>query len=323
MRVRTNDTTDDVEDFESQSSLMYSIPLVIDTNNKVLRELRDSVKFFKDFPLPVKASTKKVTEEPPSSDQEAAHSTQVTSHPTQGSLDTTLRASRPTHVASRPTQVASRPTHVASRPTQVASRPTQVASRPTHVASRPTQVASRPTRVASRPTQVASRPTQVAQRSNRRAPHSNHSAPRSNHRAPRSNQDARQSRQEASCLPQPTNWEVHQGLPPSSPPPTPSTIFSSPPVSCPSSPGTPVLVSSYVHDSVHPPTSRYERSRYERPRYEGQRQCGGVRGGDGRPLPYDSDTRKRTRDDYETAREASDLENETVVERYQARLEDN
>jgi hypothetical protein len=174
-------------------------------------------------------------------------------------------------------------------------------SNTTHVASRPTQVASRPTHVASRPTQVASCPTQVAQHSNCRAPHSNHSAPCSNHRAPHSNQDARQSRQEALCLPQPTNWEVHQGLPPLSPSPTPSTIFSSPPVSCPSSPGTPVLVSSYVHDSVHPPTSQYEHSRYKRPHYEGQHQDGGIRGGDGCPLPYDSDTHKRTWDDYETA----------------------
>ncbi|KAG1882246.1 hypothetical protein F4604DRAFT_1921988 [Suillus subluteus] len=264
----------DVEHFESQSTSMYSIPLVIDTNGEVLRELQDSVKFFKDFPLPDKASTKQVTEELPSSDQEAVHSTQVASRPTQG------RASRPTQVASRPTQVASRPTQVASRPTQGR----------------------------------ATRPTQVASRSNHGAPRSNHRAPRSNHRAPRSNQDARQSRQEASRLPQPTNWEARQGLPPSSPPLTPSTIVSS------SSPRSTLLVSTYTRDSVHPTTSHYEHSR--RPRHEGQRQRGGLRD-DSHPLPYDSDTRKRTRDDYETTREASDLENETVVERYHARLQDN
>ncbi|KAG1882377.1 hypothetical protein F4604DRAFT_1921545 [Suillus subluteus] len=250
----------DVEHFESQSTSMYSIPLVIDTNGEVLRELQDSVKFFKDFPLPDKASTKQVTEELPSSDQEAVHSTHVASRPTQG------RASRPTQVASRPTQGR------ATRPTQVASRPTQV------------------------------------------APRSNHRALRSNHRAPRSNQDARQSRQEASHLPQPTNWEAHQGLPPSSPPLTPSTIVSS------SSPRSTLLVSTYTRDSVHPATSRYEHS--QRPRHEGQRQRGGLRD-DSHPWPYDSDTRKRTRDDYETTREASDLENETVVERYHARLQDN
>ncbi|KAG2738785.1 hypothetical protein P692DRAFT_20882339 [Suillus brevipes Sb2] len=189
----------DVEHLESQSPSMYSIPLVIDMNGEVLRELWDSVKFFKDFPLPDQASTKQVTEELPSSDQEA-------------------------------------------------SRPTQV-------------------------------------------------APHSNHRALRSNHNARQSRQDASCLPQPTHWELRQGLPPSSPPLTLSTIVSS------SSPGSTILVSSYACDSVRPPTSRYEHSQYERPRYE--------------------DTRKRTRDNYETAREAGDLENETIVERYHARLQGN
>ncbi|KAG1744086.1 uncharacterized protein EDB91DRAFT_1246967 [Suillus paluster] len=124
-----------------------------------------------------------------------------------------------------------------------------------------------------------------------------------------------QSRQEASCLPQPTHWELRQGLPPSSPPLTPSTIVSS------SSPGSTILVSSYAHDSVHPPTSRYEHSQYECPHYEGQRQCGGLCD-DNHTLPYDSDTRMWTQDNYETACKASDLENKTVVERYHARLQD-
>ncbi|KAG2093766.1 uncharacterized protein F5147DRAFT_779283 [Suillus discolor] len=110
----------DVKHLESQSPSMYLIPLVIDTNGEVLRELQDLVKCSKDFPLPDQASTKQVTEELPSSDQEAVHSTPV---------------------ASRPTQVAPCPTKVALHPTQVASRPTQVAPRPTKVASCPTQVA--------------------------------------------------------------------------------------------------------------------------------------------------------------------------------------
>ncbi|KAG1781438.1 hypothetical protein EV702DRAFT_1192927 [Suillus placidus] len=222
----------DVEHFESQSPSMYSIPLVMNTNGDVLHELQDSVKFCKDFPLPDQASTKQVTEELPSSDQEAVHSTPVALRPTQG------RALRPTQVASRPTQVASRPTQV---------------------------------------------------------------APCSNHRAPHSNHNARQSHQEASCLPQPTHWELHQGLPPSSPLLIPSTIVLS------SSSGSTILVSSYARDS------------YECPHYEGQRQCGGLRD-NSHTLPYDSDTCKWTQDNYETAHEAGDLENETIVERYHAKL---
>ncbi|KAG1887971.1 uncharacterized protein F5891DRAFT_1199408 [Suillus fuscotomentosus] len=56
--------------------------------------------------------------------------------------------------------------------------------------------------------------------------------------------------------------------------------------------------------------------------FGGQRQHGGLRD-DSHTLPYGSDTCKRTWDNYETARKASDLENETVVERYHARLQDN
>ncbi|KAG2065154.1 hypothetical protein BDR04DRAFT_1161744 [Suillus decipiens] len=259
----------DVEHLESQSPSMYSIPLVINMNSEVLCELQDSVKFFKDFPLPDQASTKQVTEELPSSDQEAVHLTPVALRPTQGR----------------------------------ALCPTQVASRPTQVASHPTQVALHPTKVAPCPTQVASHPTQVA--------------PHSNHRALCSNHNARQSRQEALCLPQPTHWELCQGLPPSSPPLTLSTIVSS------SSPGSTILVSSYAHDSVHPPTSRYEHSQYEHLCYEGQHQCGGLRD-NSYTLPYDSDTRKRTWDNYKTACKAGDfLENETIVEKYHARLQGN
>ncbi|KAG1812256.1 uncharacterized protein BJ212DRAFT_1301754 [Suillus subaureus] len=92
----------------SEFSLNVFNPLVIDTNGEVLCELQDLVKFFKDFPLPDQASTKQVTEELPSSDQEAVHLTPVASCPTQG------RALHPTQVALRPTKVALHPTQAIS-----------------------------------------------------------------------------------------------------------------------------------------------------------------------------------------------------------------
>ncbi|KAG1738080.1 uncharacterized protein EDB91DRAFT_1082840 [Suillus paluster] len=127
----------DVEHFESQSTSMYSIPLVINTNGEVLRELQDSVKFFKDFPLPDKASTKQVTEELPSSDQEAVHLTHVASRPTQG------RASRPTQVASHPTQVAPRSNHRAPRSNHRAPRSNHRAPHSNQDARQSRQEASR------------------------------------------------------------------------------------------------------------------------------------------------------------------------------------
>lgn len=266
---------------------MYLIPLVIDTDGLVLRILQDSNKFFKDFPpnnTSQRPIKKKVIEEPLSSDQGASRSTTGAAHSTTGAARSTNEASRLTNRASRSTTGAVRLTSM----TNGASRLTNGASRSTNGALRSTNGASRSTNGVLRSTNGALRSTNGASGINYRAP---------------------SSLREASRLRRPTNWHIYQDLPPSSPP-TPSSILS-PPVSCPSSP---------IQDSCNSDSACLPNPQYKHAHREGQRQHGHDAG---HPLPYDSGTRKRTRAEYETTREADDMESKIVKGRYKSRLHDN
>ncbi|KAJ8581493.1 hypothetical protein M405DRAFT_847013 [Rhizopogon salebrosus TDB-379] len=104
---------DYVKSFESESTSMYLIPLVIDTDGLVLRILQDSEKIFKDFP-PEKASQqptkKKVLKEPLSSNQGALRSTMGALRSTNwdGAMHLTTGAARSTNEALR---LANRASH--------------------------------------------------------------------------------------------------------------------------------------------------------------------------------------------------------------------
>jgi len=190
---------------------------------------------------------------------------------------------------------------------QGASCSTMGASRLTMGASRSTTGALRSTTGALRSTMGALRSTNWdgATRMTTGAVRSTNEALRLGNRASRSaNWDG------ASRLCQPTNQHIYQDLPPSSPP-APSSVILSPPVSCPSSP----VQGSCNSDSAHPTNLQHKRAHHA-----GQRQ----HGHDARHLlPYDSDTRKRTRAEYETMREADDMESEMVKRRHKSRLHDN
>ncbi|KAJ8580672.1 hypothetical protein M405DRAFT_869310 [Rhizopogon salebrosus TDB-379] len=278
----TRRTKDYVESFESESTSMYLIPLVIDTDGLVLRVLQDSEKFFKDFP-PEKASQlpakKKVLKAPLSSNQGALRLTTGASCLTMGAVHLTTGASCSTNWdgATHLTTGAARSTNEALRLANRASRSTTGAARS---ANWDGALGSATGTV---------RSTNGASGINCRAPSSLH---------------------EASRLRQPTNQHIYQDLPPSSPP-TPSSVILSPPVSCPSSP----VQGSCNSDSARPPNLQHKRAHHA-----GQRQ----HGHDARHLlPYGSDTRKRTRDEYETMREADDMESKMVKRRHKSRLHDN
>ncbi|OJA21345.1 hypothetical protein AZE42_12720 [Rhizopogon vesiculosus] len=253
---------------------------VLSPNGLVLRILQDSKKFYKDFP-PDKASQrptkKKVIEEPLSSNQGASCSTTRTACSTAGAARSTSEALHSTNRA------------LCSTTGVACSANWDGALGSTTGAARLTNEASRLTNRASCSTNGALRSTLGASGINYRAPSSLH---------------------EASCLHHPTNGHIYQDFPSSSLP-TPSSAFSSPPVSCPSSP----VQGSHNSDSACPPNPQYKRAHHE-----GQRQHGHDAG---HPLPYDSDTRKRTRAEYETMREADDMESKIVKGRYKSRLHDN
>ncbi|KAG1789794.1 hypothetical protein EV424DRAFT_1355580, partial [Suillus variegatus] len=100
----------DILALETQSPNVCLIPLVIDTDSKVVRSLQDSEKFVKDLPQDntPRRRTNEVIEKPAMSNPAASRST--------------VRASRSTVGASRPTKAASRSNQEASRFSQTASR---------------------------------------------------------------------------------------------------------------------------------------------------------------------------------------------------------
>ncbi|KAG1795440.1 uncharacterized protein HD556DRAFT_1442292 [Suillus plorans] len=125
----------DILTVETQATSMCLIPLVIDTNGKVVRSLQDSEKFIKDLlqddtqdDTP-RRRTKQVIKKPAVSNLTASRSTMGASRSNQEASHSTMGASRSNQEASHSTMGASRSNQEASRSTMGASHSNQEASR--------------------------------------------------------------------------------------------------------------------------------------------------------------------------------------------------
>ncbi|KAG1740125.1 uncharacterized protein EDB91DRAFT_1248452 [Suillus paluster] len=291
----------DILTVETQATSMCLIPLIINTNGKVVRSLQDSEKFIKDLPQDdtqddtPRCHTKQVIKKPAVSDLTALRSTMGASHSNQEALCSNQEASCSTMGASRPNQEASHSTMGALHSNQEASCSTMGALRSN---------------------QEASCSNQEVSRSNQEALCSNHEALCSRHHTNRAIYDnfpPSSPPQEAPHSRHPTN-RVFEELPPSLPP-TPSSQFLSPPPI--SRVSTPMSTSGYSHvrDVTYPSRSQYERSHNGPRRYQ--------HAFDNAMPTYNPDTRKWTWPHYESAWETEDLEHETVEERHRVRVHEN
>ncbi|KAG2046181.1 hypothetical protein BDR06DRAFT_1014952 [Suillus hirtellus] len=115
----------DILTVETQATSMCLIPLIIDTNGKVVRSLQDSEKFIKELPQDdtqddnqddtPRHHTKQVIKKPTVSNLTASHSTMGALRSNQEALRSTMGALRPNQAASHSNQEASCSNHEASR----------------------------------------------------------------------------------------------------------------------------------------------------------------------------------------------------------------
>ncbi|KAG1730174.1 hypothetical protein EDB19DRAFT_1912998 [Suillus lakei] len=115
----------DILTVETQATSMCLIPLVIDTNSKVVRSLQDSEKFIKELPQDntqddnqdntPRRRTKQVIKKPAVSNLTASCSTMGALRSNQEASRSTMGASHPNQAASCSNQEASRSNHEASR----------------------------------------------------------------------------------------------------------------------------------------------------------------------------------------------------------------
>ncbi|KAG1777887.1 hypothetical protein EV702DRAFT_1196684 [Suillus placidus] len=114
----------DILAFEMQASNVCLIPLVIDTDGRVVRTLQDSEKFIKDLPPDdtPRRRTNEVIKKPTISNPAASRSTKEASRSTIGASRSTMGASRPNQEASRFNNAALSSNREASRSRQYTNR---------------------------------------------------------------------------------------------------------------------------------------------------------------------------------------------------------